>query len=102
MLGWGNCFFVKKKELFAAGARSVIYGLSGNKYEATESDKLYTAGFRALSERCGIGREEQYRYVHTDLNREPPIDWTFEREWRLAIKDSRWGDIPGLPFFLEK
>ena len=92
----------KRKELFAAGARSVIYGLSGNKYEAKGSDKYYNAGFRALSERCGIGREEQYRYVHTDLNREPPIDWTFEREWRLAIKDSRWGDIPGLPFFLSK
>lgn len=94
---------LKKKELFAAGARSAIYGLSGKKYEAIDpNDNLSKAGFRALASECGIGRDEQYRYVHTDLDREPPIDWTFEREWRLAIKDERWGGIPGIPFFLSK
>lgn len=94
---------LKKKELFSAGARSAIYGLSGTKSEAVdENDPLSKTGFRALASRCGIGREEQYRYVHTDLDREPPIDWTFEREWRLAIKDGRWGDLPGLPFLLSK
>ncbi len=93
----------KRSELFEAGARQVIYGLSGE-----HKEKDYSAGDiyqgRALDESCGIGLNEQYRYVATSLHSDPnrkSIDWTHEREWRWALPcyDSDWY-VPGLPFLL--
>ena len=46
------------------GARPVIYMPSGE-----------AAGI--------LNEDEMWRVVSIDLTRNPPIDWTFEREWRL-------------------
>jgi hypothetical protein len=35
-----------------------------------------------------LAEEEWWRVAAIDLNRNPPIDWSFEREWRMA------GDLP--------
>ena len=92
----------KKKELFAAGARPVIYGLSGVHKEIEDSsDEWCKYGMRVLHKSCGIGLNEQYRYVYTNLDREVPVDWTHEREWRWPLRDSKTG-IPGLAFLLSE
>ena len=91
----------KKNELFMAGARNVIYGLSGEHKESEEGDPYWGYGLRTLASSCGLGINEQYRYVYTKLSHDKPIDWTFEREWRLPVKDDHWG-VPGLPFLLDR
>jgi hypothetical protein len=35
-----------------------------------------------------LAEEEWWRVVAIDLEHNPPIDWSFEREWRVA------GDLP--------
>jgi len=35
-----------------------------------------------------LAQEERWRVAAIDLDRNPPIDWSFEREWRVA------GDLP--------
>lgn len=92
----------KRNELFNAGARPVIYGLTGTFKEAEYDEKSVCQG-RLLDESCGIGKHEQYRYVSTILHKKKgkTIDWTHEREWRWALPDDRYG-VPGLPFFLAK
>jgi len=92
----------KRNELFDAGARPVIYGLTGTFKEAEYDEKSVCQG-RLLDESCGIGKHEQYRYVSTILHKKKgkTIDWTHEREWRWALPDDRYG-VPGLPFFLAK
>jgi len=83
-----------KSEVFRAGGRPVIYGLSGSHEECGEHDWP-----RQLAPSCGIAEHEQYRYVATNLGGNRRIDWTHEREWR-------WSDVadecsvPGLPAFL--
>ncbi|MDR6966531.1 cellobiose-specific phosphotransferase system component IIB [Flavobacterium arsenatis] len=86
-----------KEELFEAGARPVIYGLSGKHIESKEGDSNYGIGLRTLSSDCGIGINEMYRYVYTSIKRQKKIDWTHEREWRWADLDGKF-DFPGMPF----
>lgn len=91
----------RRNELYAAGARPVIYGLSG---EFKETDKINGVNQgRLLDPSCGIGVHEQYRYVSTLLPKKSglTIDWTHEREWRWALPNDRLG-VPGIPFFLSK
>ena len=84
-----------------AGARNVIYGLSGQHKESEPGDAFWGYGMRTLSSDCGLGINEQYRYVYTKLSQDKNVDWTFEREWRLPVKDDHW-DVPGLPFLLNR
>jgi len=88
-------FAFLRDELFAAGARPVIYGLSSDHREV--GDDRWP---RVLGEDCGIGMREQYRYVATSLGKGRPIDWTHEREWRWADLD-HVHECPGLPLWLE-
>lgn len=85
-----------KTELFSAGARPVIYGLSTKHIEAKEGQQNYGIGLRTLSKETGIGIKEQYRYVYTNMDKD--IDWTHEREWRWADINEEF-DFPGLPVF---
>lgn len=87
-----------KEELFKAGARPVIYGLSTKHEEASGDDPNFGKGFRALSTKAGLGIKEQYRYVYTNLDSSKRTDWTHEREWRWADLSERF-DFPGLPIF---
>lgn len=87
-----------KEEIFDAGARPVIYGLSGKHKEAKKKDAFFGIGLRNLSAECGIGLREMYRYVYTNISRQRRIDWTHEREWRWADLDKKFWDA-GLPFF---
>ena len=91
----------RRNELFAAGARPVIYGLSGEFKETDNINGVYQG--RLLDSSCGIGVHEQYRYVSTLLPKKYglTIDWTHEREWRWALPNNRLG-VPGIPFFLHK
>jgi hypothetical protein len=99
---------VLREELAQAGARPVIYGLSGD-YGRIEGDGRPV---RLLGERV-LPLVEQYRFVAFDPARTPrPIDWTHEREWRWRPEEGNrnqrlfypepWGDGdfgPGLPLF---
>ena len=89
-----------KEELFTAGARPVIYGLSGNHIEANETDSYFGIGFRTLSQSCGIGLKEMYRYVYTNIKSAKKVDWTHEREWRWADLEDEFY-FAGLPFYAE-
>ena len=91
----------RRNELFAAGARPVIYGLSGEFKETDNLNGIYQG--RLLDSYCGIGVHEQYRYVSTLLPKKYglTIDWTHEREWRWALPNDSLG-VPGIPFFLSK
>jgi hypothetical protein len=54
-----------KRYAFAMGARPVIY--------------------MPWLEACQVlDRQELWRVVAIDLGQTPPVDWTFEREWRIA------------------
>lgn len=91
----------RRNELYAAGARPVIYGLSSEFKETDRINGVYQGRLLDLS--CGIGVHEQYRYVSTLLPKKYglTIDWTHEREWRWALPNDRLG-VPGIPFFLSK
>jgi len=60
---------IDKRYAFAMGARPVIYMPSAEAAAILEDNELW-------------------RVVSIDMTRNPPIDWTFEREWRLL------GDLP--------
>ncbi len=60
---------VSKRYAFKMGARPVIY------LPWTEAATI-------------LPPEQMWRVVSLDLGRSPAIDWTFEREWRIA------GDLP--------
>lgn len=92
---------LKRAELFEAGGRQVIYGLSS---PHVESDGFETGVYqgRCLSvKNTGIGLNEQYRYVATSFDSDRHIDWTHEREWRWPLPDDRL-HVPGLPLYLEE
>jgi len=97
---------LRRNELFAAGGRPVIYGLSCEPTEAEVTpDGIYQGRILDI-EKTGMPLCEQYRYVKTKMlkNYDPsshPVDWTHEREWRWALPDASLG-VPGLPFFLSK
>jgi len=90
-----------KEELFEAGARPVIYGLSGKHQEANETDPNFGIGIRTLTQSCGIGLKEMYRYVYTSIKSAKRIDWTHEREWRWADLQGEF-DFAGMPFYAEE
>jgi hypothetical protein len=54
-----------KRYAFSMGARPVIY------LPWTEACRL-------------LDQQEWWRVVAIDLDQTPPLDWTFEREWRVA------------------
>ena len=58
-----------KRYAFAMGARPVLY-------------------MPWREARHILAQEEWWRVAAIDLNHNPPIDWSFEREWRIA------GDLP--------
>ena len=86
---------VHKNELFAAGGRPVIYGLSG-KHEELLSDESWP---RKLAPSCGLAEKEQFRYVSMSLNTQKPVDWSHEREWRWADHEDQCS-CPGMPIWL--
>ena len=57
----------RRNELFAAGARNVIYGLSTAHLEAEVDEKGIFQGRLLSVKETGIGTQEQYRYVATNL-----------------------------------
>ncbi|MGO9838626.1 MAG: hypothetical protein ACLP1X_30980 [Polyangiaceae bacterium] len=76
---------VTKLELYRAGGRQVIYGLSEEGPPSLQTDTQYG---RLLVE-SALPRAEQYRYVAYNPDRDPwPLDWTHEREWRWAPRSS--------------
>lgn len=96
----------RRNELFAAGGRPVIYGLSCEPTEAETTPEGIYQGRILDIEKTGMPLCEQYRYVKTRMNKsyDPnihPVDWTHEREWRWALPNDSLG-VPGLPFFLSK
>ena len=86
-----------KHELFAAGGRPVIYGLSGKHTENNKTTELSWP--RKLAPSCGISETEQYRYVAMSSDTVRPIDWSHEREWRWVDHEDRCS-CPGLPVWL--
>ena len=82
-----------KAELFEAGGRPVIYGLSTAYHELGQD-----AWPRFLAPACGLGENEQYRYVSLKLEGDKHIDWTHEREWRWADHNNS-AAVPGLPIW---
>jgi hypothetical protein len=65
---------VDKRYAFSMGARPVIY--------------MPSAEAAAI-----LNHDEMWRVVSIDMTRNPPIDWTFEREWRVR------GDLALRPQF---
>ena len=92
-----------RSEVYAAGGRPVIYGLTGEHAEAQPGDGNYMGAARCLGATCGLGVHEQYRYVATRLGGPSVIDWTHEREWRWTADfvDDVWAP-PGLPVWLSE
>ncbi len=92
---------VRREDMFEAGARPVIYGLSGDHREAGAGDPYAGRGMRCLAASCGIGLKEQYRYVSMSLDPPRLIDWTQEREWRWPF--TRVSEfLHGLPLWAPK
>jgi hypothetical protein len=101
---YGIC--MQKRELYEAGGRPVIYGLSTSQpeHDVFLRDEI---AYRLLPESI-LPRQEQYRYVSYDPNRSPySLDWTHEREWRWKANEAdqqhqTWGEQGpelALPFF---
>lgn len=94
---------ILRSELYEAGGRPVIYGLSGRHLELPPNGRRTGNPFidnwpRKLVPACGIDEQEQYRYVSMNLAGNKRIDWGHEREWRWAIEDNC--SCPGLPVWL--
>ena len=85
-----------KTELFAAGGRPAIYGLSTESAQRSRPGQVWP---RMLDESCGIAATEQYRYVTTALGGGRRIDWTHEREWRWVDHHDSC-QCPGVPVWL--
>ena len=90
---------VLKRELFAAGGRPAIYGLSGKHMERRPRATDYRGWPRYLAPSCGLAEAEQYRYVAMSVDSQRPIDWSHEREWRWVDHEDRCS-CPGLPIWL--
>ena len=86
---------VRKRELFTAGGRPVIYGLSGKHEESVFNERWP----RKLAPSCGIAEKEQFRYVSMSLDTQKRIDWSHEREWRWVDHEDQCS-CPGLPIWL--
>ena len=59
----------RRNELYAAGARPVIYGLSSPYVETDKDEKGIYQGRLLSIKDTGIGIQEQYRYVSTNLTK---------------------------------
>lgn len=90
-----------KAEMFQAGARPVIYGLSGKHVELPGHPSGRWRGPRLLGESCGIAPHEQYRYVAMNLGGDKRIDWSHEREWRWTKEFVDNEGSPGLQIWSE-
>ena len=90
-----------KHELFTAGGRPVIYGLSGEHKEQSPKPGFNRGWPRKLASSCGIAEDEQYRYVAMSSDPRRPIDWSHEREWRWVDHQDRCF-CPGLPIWLSE
>ena len=90
---------ILKSELYQAGGRPTVYGLSGQHKEMSRKKPLDRGWPRILHPTCGISEEEQYRYVALRMSKDRPIDWTHEREWRWADHENICS-CPGLPLWL--
>jgi hypothetical protein len=90
-----------KAEMFQAGARPVIYGLTGKHVELPGHPSGRWRGPRHLAESCGIAPHEQYRYVAMNLGGDKHIDWSHEREWRWTKEFVDDEGSPGLPIWSE-
>ena len=90
---------VLKRELFAAGGRPVIYGLSSKHIERRPKGTAHRGWPRYLDSSCGLGEFEQYRYVAMSLGSQRRIDWSHEREWRWVDHEDKYS-CPGLPIWL--
>ena len=90
---------VLKKELFNAGGRPVIYGLSSKHTEQQLNSSIGKGWPRKLDPSCGIAESEQYRYVAMSADSYRPIDWSHEREWRWVDHQDQFS-CPGLPIWL--
>jgi hypothetical protein len=96
-----------KTELYSAGGRPVIYGLTSRNPEY----ELNTTFKRIFKDNI-LPLKEQYRYVAYNPSGDKWIDWTHEREWRWVPSEDKhkiWcagGElqqelmpVPGLPLF---
>ena len=92
---------ILKSELFSAGGRPVIYGLSGQHAELPPEPSLGRRWPRKLSPSCGLSEREQYRYVAMSSDTNRPIDWSHEREWRWVDLQDRFS-CPGIPIWLSE
>ena len=92
---------VLKSELFSAGGRPVIYGLSREHAEQPRKPSFGRTWPRKLAPSCGVAESEQYRYVSMSSDPNRPIDWSHEREWRWADHQDRCS-CPGLPIWLSE
>jgi hypothetical protein len=92
---------IPKAEMYLAGARPVIYGLSGNHKELPGHPSGRWRQPRLLAGSCGIAPHEQYRYVAMNLVDDKRIDWSHEREWRWTKEFTENEDSPGLAIWSE-
>ena len=90
---------VLKSELYAAGGRPAIYGLSGKHIERRPQEADYKGWPRYLAPSCGLAEAEQYRYVAMSVDPQRRIDWSHEREWRWVDHEDKCS-CPGLPIWL--
>ena len=90
---------VLKSELFTAGGRPVIYGLSSQHAEIPPDPSLGARWPRKLNPSCGLSEGEQYRYVAMSSDPNRPIDWSHEREWRWVDHPDHCS-CPGIPIWL--
>ncbi len=88
-----------KQELFRAGARPVIYGLTGKHAEQRDGSVSSRSWPRKLTLSCGLAESEQYRYVAMSSDPMRAINWSHEREWRWADHQDRCS-CPGVPIWL--
>jgi hypothetical protein len=79
-----------KRELFVAGARPVIYGLSRQHQES--NIKCWP---RMLHDSCGISEDEQYRYVAMNLKNEVAEEGA--KQWR---ETHGRGDVFGFAYLM--
>ncbi len=87
---------LSREELFRAGGRPVIYGLTGEHREMAGQPIP-----RMLHSSCGIEPWEQYRYVAMNLDKDRWVDWSHEREWRWCDPKDQC-TCPGLPIWLRE
>ena len=86
---------INKKDLFSEGGLPVVSGLE-KPYSLEKGAPDFVEAQRSLHPQLGLPWHEQYRFVNFNLHREPPSDWTHEREWRWK-KQTHIG-IDGFPF----